>query len=103
MAHLVPQRRAPVEVAGLARRGAVHRDDLAEGHAQRAQPGHAHGAHGEVFVIRIDLDLHRAGQLHVVFLLVGGEDRVQLRLHVRQQQVGFVLVELENRARRRAW
>ncbi len=96
VAHLVPQRRAPVEVAGLARRRAVHGHDFAEGDAERAESRHAHGAHGEILVVGIDLDLHRTGQRHVVLLLVGRENRVQLRLHVGKQQRGFSLVELED-------
>ncbi len=36
VAHLMPQRRAPVEVAGFARGRAVHGDDFAEGDAERA-------------------------------------------------------------------
>ena len=48
--------------ARLAAGRAVHRDDVAEGHAQRAQARHAHGADGEIFVVGIDLQLHRTGR-----------------------------------------
>ena len=59
-------------------------------------PGMPSGAHGEVFVIGIDLNLNRAGKLHSVLHFVGGENRVQLLLHVGEQQCGFAFVELKN-------
>ena len=96
VAHLVPQRRAPVKVAGLAGRRAVHRDHLAKRDAQRAQPRHAHGAHGKIFVIGIDLHLHRARQRHLILLRIGGKNGVQLALDVRQQYRRFALVELDD-------
>ena len=75
VAHLMPQRAGPVEVAGLAAGRAVHGDHFAESDAQRAQPRHAERADGEILVVGIDFDLHGAGELHFVFLFVGG-DRV---------------------------
>ena len=96
VAHLVPQRAGPIEIAGLAAGRAVHGDHFAEGDAQRAQAGHAQRAHGEVFVVGIDLHLHRAGQRHFVFLFIGGDGALQHFLEIGTQQVGFVLVELED-------
>ena len=86
--HFVPHGRPPIEVAGLAARGAVHGDDATEGDAERAEAGHAKRAYGEVFVVRVDLNLHGAGEVHAVLLFVGGEDGVQLRLHVGLKQGG---------------
>ena len=96
VAHLVPQRAGPVKIAGLAAGRAVHGDHFAEGDAQRAQAGHAQRAHGKVFVVGIDLHLHRARQLHFVFLLVGGDGALQHFFEIGMQQIGFFLVELED-------
>jgi len=52
-----------MKAAGWPPGGAVHGDDVVKGHAQRAQAGHAQRAHGEVFVIGIDLHLDGALQL----------------------------------------
>ena len=75
VAHFVPQGAGPVKAAGRPARRAVHRDHIAERHAQRAQAGHAHGAHGEVFVVGIDFHLHRPVELEPVFLLVSRQAR----------------------------
>ena len=45
----------------------------------------------------IDLNLHGAGKRHAVLLLVGCQNRVQLRLHVRKQLRGLCLVQFEDR------
>ena len=87
---------APLIGAGRAAGGAVHGHDFAEGDAQRAEAGHAQRAHGEIFVIGIELHLHRAGQLHLVLLFVGGDGAIDFGLHVRQEQVGFFFVELDD-------
>jgi len=55
---LVPQRRAPVEVRVRARRGAVHRDQVAERHAEEPDTGQTGGPHREVVVLGIELDDH---------------------------------------------
>ena len=59
VAHFVPHRAGPVEVPGGGRTGCPSRP-RAERHTQRAQARHAHGAHREIFMIGIDLQLHRA-------------------------------------------
>ena len=51
--HFVPQRAAPVELARGAPGGAVHRDEVAEGHTEKADAGQCRNAHREVIVIRV--------------------------------------------------
>src|SRR5258707_6206967 len=48
MAHLVPECGAPVKVAWLARRRAIHGNDIAKGDTERTEAWHAHGAHGKI-------------------------------------------------------
>ena len=69
---------------------------LSERHAQRAQSRHAHGADGEIFMIRINFHLHRLGQLELVFLFVGRHGALQLRLEIRPQQLRFLLLQPQN-------
>ena len=97
VAHLMPERAAPIKVAGLAARGAVHGDDLAKGHAQGAEAGHSHGANREVLVVGVDFHLHGARKLHLVFLLVRGHAAFQLRFKIGAQQLGFLLVQFQDR------
>src|SRR5277367_2986025 len=73
MAELMPHRSGPMKRAWRSSRGAVHGNDVLEGHTERAQAGHAHGSHREVLMIRIDLELNRARKLELVLLFIGGE------------------------------
>ena len=101
VAHLVPQGGGPMEAARRAAGRAVHGDERAvggggEGDAQRAQPGHAEGADGEVFVVGVNLHPHGLGELDPVLLLVSGDDALHFRFEVRTQQFRFLLVELQD-------
>src|SRR6185369_11257076 len=53
---LVPERAAPVELAGFTRGGRILRDNESETDAERAESGNAERAHREVFVVVEDLD-----------------------------------------------
>ena len=79
VAHLVPQRAGPVKSPGLRPDGLSIATTSPNVTPKRAQSRHAQRAHGEVFMIRIDFHLHRPRQLHLVFLLVGGDGALQLR------------------------
>ena len=57
--HLMPHRRAPVEVPRPAPRRAIHRHHVAKRHPQRPQPRHPHRPHRKVLVVRVHLQLHR--------------------------------------------
>src|SRR6185295_1834097 len=77
---LVPQRAAPVELARVARRRAVHRDHLSEANSERAQSRQPQRAHGKVFVIRKDLNRDRRARREMILsgeLLVRFFDEVR--------------------------
>ena len=96
---LVPQRARPVERSRLASRRTVHRDHRAKRDAERAKARHPERPHREVLVIRIDLDLHRFLQRRRVLLPVGREGRLEQRLDIRPQHIGFLHVQLDDRRR----
>ena len=61
--HLVPQRAAPVKLAGGAARWTVHRDHVTERHAEQSDAWQRGDAHGEVIVIRVELERDRLAWL----------------------------------------
>ena len=83
--------------AGRAPGGAVQGYDFAESNAEGAEAGHSQRAHGEIFVVGIELHLHRAGQLHLVLFFIGGDHALQLGLDIWQQQICFFFVKLDDR------
>ena len=58
---------------------------VSEGHAERAQAGHAQRAHGEILVIGIGLHLDGAVQLELVFLLVSRDRAAHLGFEIGTQ------------------
>ena len=88
---LVPQRRAPVELAGRARLGRVERDDAAEAGAERADhAGQAERAHREVVVPREHLDQDRPVRREVPALGERGQRLARQRRHVFAHHRRFV-------------
>ncbi len=85
--HLVPQRRAPVEVVVGSARRAVHRDEVAERHAEEPDAGQAGDAHGEIVVIGIQLDDDGLLELEVVTLAVGVDGAIHEIEHVRLEDL----------------
>ena len=97
VAHFVPHRAGPMEAAGGTSGGAVHRDHMSERYAESAQAGHAHCANSEIFVIGINLHLHRSIQLHLVLLLVGSDGALHLRFKIWTQQLCLFLLQTQDR------
>ena len=64
--HLVPQRAAPVKLAGGAPGRTVHRHHITERHAEQADAGQTGDPHGEVVVIRIEFERHRLTQREAI-------------------------------------
>jgi hypothetical protein len=115
---LVPQGRAPVELADPSGRGGVHGQDAPKAHPEYADARQSGRPHGEVGVARVELEPHRGGwlvavafhqlrvgllsqrrcvRLEQVRLVVSQEDREVLGPHrhvpvVRVQQIQRVLV-----------
>ncbi len=90
---LVPQRRAPVELPRRARRRRVEGHHRAEGHAQQADAGEAHGAHGEVGVVGIELDADRRRRRVAVALAQARVGRLGDVEHVGRQHRRLVAVQ----------
>src|SRR5438034_3196239 len=92
----MPHSSGPMKAARFAARRAVHRYHVTERHAQRSKARKSHGAHGEIFVVGIDLHLNWPVELEAVLLLVSSDCALQLRLEIGAQQLGFFPVQLEN-------
>ena len=81
MRHLVPERRAPVELTGRPRLGRIERHHATEARAERADhAGQAHVTDREVVVLRKHLDEDRAARTE----LVAFRERLERLLGKRQ-------------------
>ncbi len=96
--HLVPERRAPVKIVVRAPGRAVHRDEIAESHAQQSDARQARRAHGEVVVLGIELDDDGLGELEVVAFRERSNAVVDEVLHVSLEHVGLVAVQAQDHA-----
>ena len=97
VAHLVPECTAPVKVARLARRRAIHSHYLSKSDSERAQSRHTHGSYCKILMVGIHLNLHRPRELGLVFLVIRGDDPLQLSFKVRMQQLRFIFAQPQHR------
>ncbi len=100
MGHLVPERAAPVKLAGLTSGRAIHRNEIAERDAEQADARQARSAHREVIVVRINLDRHRLRGLEGIAVRVSRDRLARDFFDVRTHRVRFLLVEPGHDVRR---
>ena len=77
---LVPERRGPVEVPPVARRGRIHGQRGPEAHPQRPDPHQPDGAHREIGVTRVDLNADGYGWRVIVPRRTSRARRVRRRV-----------------------